>query len=130
MFFWRVSTFLDNLRNSFCPKRTLRSSRLQHISARRATTKINREIYPNLENISVDYAILEHATREASAARSVFVIPAEVGWSDIGSWGAVYELLAKRPAKTSSAGQGQAIDAEGNFSGARRNSSPPLVSTI
>jgi mannose-1-phosphate guanylyltransferase len=38
-----------------------------------------------------------------------------VGWSDIGSWTAVYELLAKKQGENIFAGVGQAIDAEGNF---------------
>jgi mannose-1-phosphate guanylyltransferase len=62
----------------------------------------------------VDYAILEPGTREQGSPR-VFVIPAEVGWSDIGSWTAVYELLAKHSGENIFAGEGQAIDAEGNF---------------
>jgi len=45
----------------------------------------------------------------------VFVIPAEVGWSDIGSWAAVYQLLAKKSGENVLAGQGHTLDAEGNF---------------
>ena len=71
-------------------------------------------IYPKLENISVDYAILEPATSRA-AAPSVFVLPAEVGWSDIGSWAAVYELLARKAGANVSAGRYVALDAQGNF---------------
>ena len=71
-------------------------------------------IYPQLENISVDYAILEPSTRR-SAAPSVFVLPAEVGWSDIGSWTAVYELLARKNGENVSAGRHLALDAHGNF---------------
>src|SRR6266567_2033870 len=70
--------------------------------------------YPKLENISVDYAILEPATRAEGSPR-VFVIPAEVGWSDIGSWAAVYELLAKKAGENVLAADGYALDAEGNF---------------
>jgi mannose-1-phosphate guanylyltransferase len=62
----------------------------------------------------VDYAILEPATRTQGDPR-VFVIPAEIGWSDIGSWAAVYELLAKRPGENIFAGDGNTLDAEGNF---------------
>jgi mannose-1-phosphate guanylyltransferase len=43
------------------------------------------------------------------------VIPAEVGWSDIGSWAAVYQLLAKKNGENVLAGQGYTVDAEGNF---------------
>ncbi|MGH9772447.1 MAG: mannose-1-phosphate guanylyltransferase, partial [Candidatus Acidiferrales bacterium] len=41
--------------------------------------------------------------------------PADVGWSDIGSWGAVYELLAAKPGANVSVGPSFTIDATGNY---------------
>jgi mannose-1-phosphate guanylyltransferase len=109
MFFWRVSAFLDNLRR-FLPKTHAALQSLSETIGKKTYSRRLRSLYPKLENISVDYAILEPATREAvdppanggtglprgqrkSSAPTVFVIPAEIGWSDIGSWAAVYELL-------------------------------------
>ena len=113
MFFWRVSTFLDALKE-FLPKTYALIEELsRHIGKRGYAAKLKR-IYPQLENISVDYAILERATLQ-SGPRRVFVIPAEMGWSDIGSWAAVHELLAKHPAENIFAGPGHTLDAEGNF---------------
>ena len=42
------------------------------------------EAYPQCENISVDYAIMEKA-------EEIFVCPAEFGWSDLGTWGSLWE---------------------------------------
>jgi mannose-1-phosphate guanylyltransferase len=113
MFFWRVFTFLDALKE-FLPKtHALIEELAQHIGKRSYAAKLKR-IYPKLENISVDYAILEPATQHDGAPR-VFVIPAEMAWSDIGSWAAVYELLAKHPGENIFAGPGHTLDAEGNF---------------
>jgi mannose-1-phosphate guanylyltransferase len=113
MFFWRVSTFLDNLKK-YLPKTHATLESLAASIGKRSYEKHLREVYPRLENISVDYAILEPATSEQGSPR-VFVIPAEVGWSDIGSWTAVYELFAKKSGENIFAGAGLAIDAEGNF---------------
>jgi len=113
MFFWRVSTFLENLERHL-PKTHAELEKLAASIGTRAYEKKLRAIYPRLENISVDYAILERATQQ-SGAPQVFVIPAEIGWSDIGSWAAVYELLAKQPGENVFAGPGQALDASGNF---------------
>jgi mannose-1-phosphate guanylyltransferase len=113
MFFWRVSTFLGNL-EKFLPKT---HDALMRLAGEIGTSRYARtlaRIYPQLENISVDYAILEPATRRA-AAQSVFVLPAEVGWSDIGSWAAVHELLAHKSGENVSAGRHFAFDAHGNF---------------
>jgi mannose-1-phosphate guanylyltransferase len=113
MFFWRVSTFLENLK-SFLPKTHAALENLsEFIGTRKYEGKL-RAIYSKLESISVDYAVLEPATRTDGPQR-VSVIPAEVGWSDIGSWAAVYELLAKKSGKNVIAGDGHTLDAEGNF---------------
>ncbi len=50
--------------------------------------------FPRLPKVSFDYAIAEKA-------QSVAVIPAHIGWSDVGSWERLAELLAG----TSQAGQ-------------------------
>jgi mannose-1-phosphate guanylyltransferase len=44
-------------------------------------------VFPTLRKISFDYAVAEHADRVA-------VIPAEIGWSDVGSWARLAEVLA------------------------------------
>jgi mannose-1-phosphate guanylyltransferase len=113
MFFWRVSTFLDNLK-AFLPKTHEALESLAETIGKKTYERRLRAIYAKLENISVDYAILENATRQEGPPR-VFVIPADVGWSDIGSWAAVYELLAKQPGENVLAGHGLALDATGNF---------------
>lgn len=46
-------------------------------------TKI-AEIYPQAEKISIDNGILEKA-------ENVYVIPADLGWSDLGTWTSVFE---------------------------------------
>jgi mannose-1-phosphate guanylyltransferase len=113
MFFWRVSTFLANLKR-FLPRT---HSALEEIARTICTRKYPatlRRIYPRLENISVDFAVMEPATR-TSGVKSIFVLPARVGWSDIGSWAAVYEFLAPKPGVNVSAGACFTLDAEGNF---------------
>jgi mannose-1-phosphate guanylyltransferase len=115
MFFWRVSTFLDCLQR-FLPATHAALLRLEKLMGTPRYAKALKTIYPQLENISVDYAIMERATAPAHRATTgVFVLPAEVGWSDIGSWAAVYELLARAPGENVSAGEFAAIDASGNF---------------
>jgi len=113
MFFWRVSTFLENLK-SFLPRTHDALEKVAEFIGTRNYERKLRAIYSKLQNISVDYAVLEPATRVEGPPR-VFVIPAEVGWSDIGSWAAVYELLANNSGENVIAGDGHALDAQGNF---------------
>lgn len=46
------------------------------------------ELFPACESISIDYAVMEKAER-------IYVLPAEFGWSDLGSWGSLHSLLPK-----------------------------------
>ena len=46
------------------------------------------EIFPKCPNISIDYGIMEKAD-------NVFVLPSSFGWSDLGTWGSLYELSNK-----------------------------------
>ncbi len=48
---------------------------------------INRR-YPETDNISVDFAIMEKA-------QNVFTMPAEVGWSDLGTWASLHAECPK-----------------------------------
>jgi mannose-1-phosphate guanylyltransferase len=113
MFFWRASTFLENL-NKYLPKTYAHLETLADSIGKSSYDRKLRAIYSKLENISVDYAILEPATRQPGQP-NVFVIPAEVGWSDIGSWAAVYELLAKIPGENILPGPAYTLDASGNI---------------
>ena len=46
------------------------------------------DIFPKCPNISIDYGIMEKA-------ENVFVLPSSFGWSDLGTWGSLYELSEK-----------------------------------
>ena len=44
--------------------------------------------FPKCPNISIDYGIMEKAD-------NVYVLPADFGWSDLGTWGSLYALSDK-----------------------------------
>ena len=46
------------------------------------------KLFPECENISVDYAIMEKA-------EEIFVCPADFGWSDLGTWGSLQQQSKK-----------------------------------
>lgn len=46
------------------------------------------KIYPNAPAISVDYAIMERAD-------NVFILTVDLGWSDLGTWNALYDTSPK-----------------------------------
>jgi mannose-1-phosphate guanylyltransferase len=113
MFFWRISTLLEGLERHL-PKTHAALLRLADTIGTRRYSAALRRIYPQLENISIDYALLEPASRDPRR-NPILALPAAVGWSDIGSWAAVYELLARAPGENVAAGPSTTIDAAGNF---------------
>ncbi len=110
MFFWRVSTYLESLAIHLPKTHASLLGLAETIGTRRYDAALRRT-YPQLENISVDYAVLEPASRDKKA----FVLPANVGWSDIGSWESVYELLLESAGSNVSAGPLYALDSSGNL---------------
>jgi mannose-1-phosphate guanylyltransferase len=113
MFFWRVSTFVDSLKEYLPKTYEALEALATTIGTRKYESKL-RSTYPRLENIAVDYAILEAVTREKGLSR-VFMIPADIGWSDIGSWNAVHEQSSRAMHHNVVAGAGHMLEAEGNF---------------
>lgn len=47
-----------------------------------------QEMFPTCPNVSIDYGVMEKA-------KNVCVIPSDFGWSDLGTWGSLYELSDK-----------------------------------
>ena len=87
MFFWRTSVLLDALRK-FLPATAALLDSLPAFGSRRFAARL-AEVFPRCENISIDYAVLERASNVAG-------IPAgDIGWNDVGSWNAVYELQSR-----------------------------------
>lgn len=76
------------------------------------TDKEQQEIdlrYPECENISVDYAIMEKA-------EEIFVFPADFGWSDLGTWGSLMAQSHKDLYGNALIGQGiEMIESKNNI---------------
>ena len=92
MFFWRASVLLDALRR-YLPKTASLLATLPRFGSRRFPARFH-EVFPLCENISIDYAVLQPAAKD----KRVVVVPAgDIGWNDVGSWNAVYELHRRDP---------------------------------
>ncbi len=119
MFFWRASVFLEELRRHL-PKTATLLSGLPVFADREFMSRLS-EIFPLCENISVDHAVMEKSTNVSGFAMD------DVGWNDVGSWNAVYDLERKDVA--GNAVRGEAIFtnlASGNYV----NASGKLVAMI
>jgi mannose-1-phosphate guanylyltransferase len=83
MFVWRASTLLDCIRR-YHPEN---HAGIMSIAAAWNTpdrqTVLNR-VYPTLKKISVDFAVMEPASKDAAV--TVAAVPMPLSWLDVGSW--------------------------------------------
>jgi len=85
MFIWRV----DRLLAEFQRQRPQMYSQLMTIADALGTSaeaQVLAAVWPQIQRISIDYAVME-------GARDVAVIPVEIGWSDVGSWATLLEII-------------------------------------
>ena len=66
------------------------------------------EIYPRLPSISIDYAVMERLD-------SIVTLPLDCGWSDLGSWEALVEVLPADGDGNRRRGDAIAIDSRDNL---------------
>ena len=83
MFIWRASTLLENFAR-YQPRMAGQLSRLAAAGGAR-NRRAFRRLFPRLEKISIDYALMEKIP-------GMFAVAADIGWNDVGSWAVVHEL--------------------------------------
>jgi len=88
IFMFRADTILDEMR-MHCPEIAARASEAVIKGVRDLDfLRLDAEAFGASPSNSIDYAVMEHAA-------NVAVVPADMGWSDIGSWSALWEIGAK-----------------------------------
>lgn len=106
MFVWRATTFLDELSQHLPDSH----GKLERVVAAEgdARARLLNEVYPTLQRISVDYAVMEKARR-------VLVVEMPCQWQDVGSWTALGDVLEADDARNVRVGPAHcAIDAKDN----------------
>lgn len=89
-YFWNAGIFIWNVNtivNAFRVYQPTMSKIFESLNSVYGTDKEQEEVdrlFPECENISVDYAIMEKA-------EEIFVCPSDFGWSDLGTWGSLLE---------------------------------------
>ncbi len=87
IFVWNVNTIVNAFRMYQPALNRIFESMIDDYGTEREQAIIN-ERYAECENISVDYAIMENADE-------IYVMPADFGWSDLGTWGSLHTLSKK-----------------------------------
>ena len=87
IFIWNVSTIVNAFRIYQPAMAKIFESLLPVYGTAEEQQRID-QLFPECENISVDYAIMEKA-------EEIFVCPADFGWSDLGTWGSLQQQSKK-----------------------------------
>lgn len=111
MFFWRTSVILNALRQHLPKTATLLAS-IPPLGSKHFATALAKT-FPLCENISIDFAVLEKASGVVGLAAD------DIGWNDVGSWNAVYELQAATADANIAPENALIIDSTGNYVDAR-----------
>ncbi|MDQ6959295.1 MAG: mannose-1-phosphate guanylyltransferase/mannose-6-phosphate isomerase [Mariprofundaceae bacterium] len=103
MFVWRASAILEEIREHL-PKLhdVLETMRSQWRGGESWQQVVKRE-FPRMPNVSIDYGVLEHSEK-------VRLVPCDIGWSDVGSWDAVYDISTKDESGNVCTGNVLAVD--------------------
>ena len=87
IFIWNVNTIVNAFRMYQPQMAKIFESMLPIYGTPQEQEQIDK-LFPECENISVDYAIMEKA-------EEIFVCPADFGWSDLGTWGSLHQQSKK-----------------------------------
>jgi mannose-1-phosphate guanylyltransferase/mannose-6-phosphate isomerase len=85
MFVWKASAILDEIRlhmpDAFSVLEAMRGKWKQG----EPWQEVIRHGFAEMPSISIDYGVMEKSDR-------VVLVPCDIGWSDVGSWDAVYDI--------------------------------------
>jgi mannose-1-phosphate guanylyltransferase len=88
MFLFKASVYLSELKH-FCPDIfACCETALQHLEQDMDFVRVDPDIFAACPDMSIDYAVMEH-TKDAVVA------PLDAGWSDVGSWSALWDISEK-----------------------------------
>lgn len=85
IFVWNVGTVVDCIRE-YVPSLAQTMDSMAEAFYTSDESDVVKSLFPTCEKISIDYAVMEKAD-------CIYTLPADFGWSDLGTWGALRTLL-------------------------------------
>ena len=104
MFVWRVGVILNAIK-IYQPSIYQQLMEIDAAIGTANETEVISHAYSQMEEISVDYGVMEKA-------KEVLVIPADIGWNDVGHWGAMHELYERDTSGNTVRGKHIGIDTQ------------------
>jgi len=85
IFVWNVETIVQSIRQ-FAPDLAAKMDVMSEAFYTPEEAAKVAEVFPTCEKISIDYAVMEKSD-------CIYTLPADFGWSDVGTWGSLWTLL-------------------------------------
>ncbi len=108
IFLMKASTLLDEMRKFLPHSLEAITEAVSGATSDGLFVRPSAEAFMKAENISIDHAIMEKTSLGV-------VVPVEMDWSDVGSWGAVWELGAKDSSSTVIEGNVVVVDTKNSL---------------
>ena len=106
IFIWGLQTILQEFQEHLPDMFNIFQEKDGHYGTDKEIEAIG-EVYSTCPNISIDYGILEKAA-------TVYVVLADFGWSDLGTWGSLYTHLDKDKDQNATVGKNVMVYDGGN----------------
>ena len=87
IFIWSLDSIL-NAFQEFLPEMANKFAEGDTLMGTPEEDAFIQQMFPTCPSISIDYGVMEKA-------KNVHVIPSDFGWSDLGTWGSLYDLSDK-----------------------------------
>ena len=87
IFVWNIDTISNAIR-TFQPKLATIMDEMEPSFYTDKEKDVVGRLFPTCDKISIDYAVMEKSNE-------IYTLPAEFGWSDLGSWGSLRTLLSQ-----------------------------------
>jgi len=97
MFLWSAKTLTRALEEHLPETAALVKKISSAYGTRKFASSLSR-LYPQCQDISVDYAILEPRSLKGEQESKIFCLRADFGWNDLGSWTALHEHQVRKSA--------------------------------
>lgn len=97
IFVWNIDTITSEIRKHTPQLASIMDEMAEDFYSDREAETVKR-LFPTCEKISIDYAVMEKA-------EEIYTIPADFGWSDLGSWGSLHTLLPQDENRNATVGQ-------------------------
>lgn len=97
IFVWNVDTITEELKEHVPGIAAVMDEMAEDFYTPSETATVRR-LFPTCEKISIDYAVMEKSAH-------IYTIPADFGWSDLGTWGSLRALLPVNEQKNAVVGK-------------------------